>query len=397
MASAISQIGAITAMNLRTVPSRIGTSLVIVVGIAGVVGVLVALLAMAAGFQATLASTGRPDRAVVLRSGSMDELSSVLGIEQARIVADAPGVRRAGGKPVSVPEKYVLTDVEKKGNHSAANVVVRGTSAEATRLRPEFTIVAGRMFEPGKREVVVGLNARDQYEHLNLGDQVEVRDGPWQVVGTFATGGDVHESELWVDDSALRDAMRSQFYSNVVVQLEDASDATLKTFKDQLTQDPRLTVGVQREPEYYASRSEGLKTFITVLGYVVATIMAIGALFGALNTMFAAVSSRTVEIATLRAIGFAGTPVVISVLIESMVLALAGGVIGAAIAYVIFNGYSVSTLNMQTFSQVAFAFKVTPALLWQGIAWACTLGLLGGLVPAIRAARLPIVDALRAQ
>jgi putative ABC transport system permease protein len=274
---------------------------------------------------------------------------------------------------------------------------VRGPTPAVAQFRSVFRIVEGRMFQPGLREVVVGSGALGQYAGLQVGGQVEVRDGAWTVVGVFRTGGDVHESELWVDDAALRDAMRSSFYSSVVVQLADDSAATLAAFKDALTQDPRLTVGVQREPDYYASRSVGLSLFITTLGYAVAVIMGIGALFGALNTMYAAVSSRTVEIATLRALGFGGVPVVVSVLLEATLLALAGGVIGAAIAYVVFNGYSVSTLNMQTFSQVAFDFKVTPALLRQGVLWACALGLLGGLFPALRAARRPIIEALRAQ
>ncbi|HUP92572.1 MAG TPA: ABC transporter permease [Solimonas sp.] len=398
MASVIQQIGAVTRMNLATVPARLGTSLVIVVGIAGVVGVMVALLAMAAGFKQTLASTGRADRALVLRAGSLDELGSILGVEQARLVMEAPGIRRdQGGNPLAVGEKYVLTDVVKRGTGSPANVVVRGTLPEVTRIRPEFRIVEGRMFRTGLREVVVGRGAHDQFSGVNIGDGVDVRDGPWTVVGTFTTGGDVHESELWVDDSALRDAMRSAYFSTVVLQLEDATPATLQKLKDHLTQDPRLAVSVQREPDYYASRSQALNGFITGLGYAVAVIMGIGALFGALNTMYAAVSSRTVEIATLRAIGFGGLPVVVSVLVESMILALVGGVVGAAIAYLVFNGYSVATMNFQTFSQVAFDFKVTPALLQQALVWSCLLGALGGLFPAIRAARLPIVDALRAQ
>jgi len=397
MSNALQQIGAVTSMNLRTIPDRLGISLVIVAGIAGVVGVLVALLAMGEGFEATLASTGRLDRVIVLRTGSIDELGSSMSVETAQLIRDLPGIKRAAdGSPLAVPETYVLTNVSKKGSTSPSNAVARGTSPEVLALRPEVRIVQGRMFEPGKREVIVGKGAHSEYAGLEVGGSVEVRDGPWAVVGVFESGGDVHESELWVDARALHDAVRTPYYSTVVLQLADDRLETFQAFKDQMTQDPRLRAAPQREPEYYASRSEGLKLFITILGYIVSAIMGLGALFGALNTMYAAVATRSVEIATLRAIGFGGGPVVISVLIEAMVLALVGGILGAAISYAVFNGFTVSTLNFQTFSQVAFAFAVTPPLLVQGIVWALVIGFFGGLFPAVRAARVPVVDALRA-
>lgn len=393
----LKQILAVTLMNLRSVPQRLGSSMVIVVGIGGVVGVLIALLAMAEGFKATLASTGRADRAMVLRAGSNDELASVMNVETWNILRDLPGIKKdASGKPIAIAERYILTDVRKRGESSGANVVVRGTTPDVLRVRPEAKIIAGRMFEEGKREVVVGRSAFDQYEGLEIGNLVEVRDGSWPIVGVFSTDGDVHESELWVDVSSLHQALRAPFYATVTAQLEDATPATLQAFKDRITTDPRLNVGVQREPDYYASRSVALEKFITILGYSVASIMAIGAVFGALNTMYAAVSTRTMEIATLRAIGFRAAPVVISVLIESVLLALLGSLLGAAIAYGVFNGYTVSTLNFQTFSQVAFAFRVTPELLIQGISWACAIGFLGGLFPALKAARMPVAEALRA-
>jgi putative ABC transport system permease protein len=399
VSNVLQQIAAVTAMNLRTIPQRLGVSLVIVAGIAGVVGVLVAMLAMAAGFERTLASTGRYDRAIVLRVGSIDELGSSMGVEQARLIADVPGVRRgAGGAPVALPEVYVLTNISKKGDATRApsNAVVRGTSPGVFDLRPEARIVEGRMFEAGKREVVVGRAARAEYADLDLGQTVEVRDGPWTIVGVFDSGGDVHESELWVDATALHDAVRAQYYSSVIVQLEDDRAGTFQAFEDRMTTDPRLRTKPQREPDYYASRSEGLKNFITAIGYTVAAIMAIGAVFGALNTMYAAVATRSVEIATLRAIGFGGGPVVASIMIEALLLSLVGAVIGAAVAYVVFNGFQVSGLNFQTFSQVAFAFAVTPPLLVQGVIWAIVIGFFGGLAPAVRAARQPVVDALRA-
>jgi putative ABC transport system permease protein len=395
MSNTLNQIGAVTALNVRSIPSRLGTSMVIVIGIAGVVGVLVALLSMGAGFAATLGGTGSPERTIVLRGGSMDELSSVITREQSQIIGDAPGVARdADGKPVMVSELYLLTDVAKPDSDSPNNVVVRGTQADVAAVRPEFRIAEGRMFEPGVREVIVGVGAAKQFETLKLGGTVDVRDGAWTIVGIFETGGDVHESELWVDVGALETASRRSAFNSVTLQLETGD--TFQAFKDALTTDPRMVVNPQRQTDYYASRSEQLHLMIRILGYTVAVIMGIGAVFGALNVMYAAVATRTVEIATLRAIGFGGLPVVISVMIESLLLALAGGLVGALGAYLFFNGFTVNTLNFQTFSQVAFAFKVTPELIRQGIVWALAMGLIGGLFPAVRAARLPIVDALRA-
>ena len=395
MANTLNQIGAVTALNVRSIPSRLGTSLVIVIGIAGVVGVLVALLSMGAGFAATLGGTGTEERTIVLRGGSVDELSSVITREQSQIIGDAPGVARdADGKPVMVAEFYLLTDVAKPDSTSPNNVVVRGTQSDVARVRPEFGIVEGRMFESGVREVIIGTGVARQFETLQLGGTVDVRDGAWNIVGIFETGGDVHESELWVDAGALETASRRSAFNSVTLQLESAD--AFQTFKDALTTDPRMVVNPQRQTDYYASRSEQLHMLIRILGYTVAVIMGIGAVFGALNVMYAAVATRTVEIATLRALGFGGLPVVISVMIESLLLALAGGLVGALGAYLFFNGFTVNTLNFQTFSQVAFAFQVTPELIRQGIVWALVMGLIGGLFPAVRAARLPVVDALRA-
>jgi putative ABC transport system permease protein len=391
----LQQILAITLMNLRSLPQRLGPSLVIVIGIAGVVGVLVALLSMAQGFQATLASTGRPDRVIVLRGGANDELSSVLFREQALVIKQGPGIRAGSdGRPLAVSEVYLLSGLPRKGSIEPTNVVVRGTDAQVLELRPETRITAGRMFRPGVYEVIVGRGARAQFAGMELGGKLPLRSGDWTIVGFFESGGDVHESELWADAETLMAAARRGAPTSVTVQLQ--SEAQVGTFRDALTRDPRLNVSVQQEPDYYASRSRALNALIEGLGYTVGVIMAIGALFGALNTMYAAVSTRMTEIATLRALGFGGLPVVASVMIEAMLLALAGGVLGAGIAWLLFNGYTVSTLNFQTFSQVAFAFRVTPQLLLQGLLWALVIGLLGGLFPAIKAARLPVVEALRA-
>lgn len=388
------QIYEISQMNLRNIPQRLGTSLVIVIGIAGVVTVLVALLAMAEGFAHTLASTGRDDRAIVMRSGANDELASGFSRDQALVVAQAPGVRRqADGSPLASPERYILTNLINRKNDEPSNVPVRGVDPVAVALRPEFRIVEGRHFTPGAREVIVGRNAAAQFAGTAVGQTLPVREGDWRVVGIFESGGDVHESELWVDRATLDGVMRTSYVASVQVQLDDA--AAFEGFKRVLDDDPRVNVDVRRQSTYYAAQSQATGTFIRVLGTVVASIMALGAIFAALNTMYSAVSTRTVEIATLRALGFGGGPLVASVLLEALALALLGGLAGGLLAYALFNGFTVSTLNFQTFSQVAFAFRVTPQLLVQGLAWALAIGLVGGLLPAIRAARLPVTTALR--
>jgi putative ABC transport system permease protein len=391
----LTQIYEISVMNLRNVPQRLGSSLVIVIGIAGVVAVLVALLAMAEGFRLTLASTGREDRAIVLRSGATNELSSGFGLDQARVIAQARGVRkRDDGHPLASFERYLVTNQINRESGEPSNVPARGVDPIAFQVRPEVKITSGRMFTPGSREVIVGRNAADQFAGTEIGRDIEVRDSGWTVVGHFTTGGDVHESEIWVDRAAIDGVLRSSVVASVMVQLENA--AAFDAFKNALSIDPRVNVDVLRQRAYYAAQSTATETFIRGLGTVVAFIMAVGAIFAALNTMYSAVSTRTTEIATLRAIGFGGTPVVISVLIEAFVLALIGGVLGGSIAYVLFNGFTVSTLNFQTFSQVAFAFRVTAPLLILGIIWALAIGLFGGLFPAVRAARLPVTTALRA-
>lgn len=393
--NALSQIYEISAMNLRNIPQRLGTSMVIVVGIAGVVTVLVALLAMGEGFKHTLASTGKEDRAIILRSGANDELASGFDRDQALVIGQAPGVRKnAKGQPLASPERYVLTNLVNKKNNEPSNVPVRGIDAIALEVRPEFKLVDGRMFRSGAREVIVGRNARSQFKDTAIGERLLVRDGTWEVVGTFTTGGDVHESEVWVDRATLDSVLRSNFVASVIVQLENKE--AFVGFKKTLANDPRINIDAKRQSTFYAAQSAATGTFIKVLGTVVASIMALGAIFAALNTMYSAVSTRSVEIATLRAIGFGGAPVVASVMLEALALALLGGVVGGALAYVLFNGFTVSTLNFQTFSQVAFAFRVTPDLLVQGIIWALLIGVFGGLLPAWRAARLPVTVALRA-
>jgi len=390
------QITQITLINLRSLPQRLGTSLVIVVGIAGVVGVLVSVLAMAEGFQHTLASTGRPGRVIMLRAGSDAELSSGVDRDQATLLAALPAVARGdGGRPLASAELVVMVDLPRKGESHPNNVPFRGVQTAAFAIRDELRLVEGRAFRRGVREVVVGRKAAQQFAGLEVGSRIAFRDSDWTVVGIFTTGGDVHESEIWADAEVAMSAFRRTGYQSVTATLADGSEAGLAALVTTIKRDPRLSINVLREPEYYAKQAGVLSRLITVLGYTVAAFMAVGATFGALNCMYSAIASRQVEIATLRAIGFGGAPVVVSVLIEALLLALLGGAVGGALAYVYCDGASLSTLNFNTFSQVAFDFRVTPALLARGLAWALLIGAAGGLLPAIRAARLPVTVALR--
>jgi putative ABC transport system permease protein len=386
----------ITAINLLTLPERVGTSLVVVIGIAGVVGVLVSVLAMAEGFRHTLASTGRAHRVIMLRSGSDSEVTSGVPREQAALLAGLPGIARDdGGRPLVSAEVVVMVDLPRRGEAHPNNVPFRGVQPAAFAIRDEIRIVEGRRFARGVREVIVGRKASRQFEGLGIGSRIAFRDTDWTVVGVFESGGDVHESEIWADAEVAVSAYRRQGYQSLIASLADASDAGLASFTDVVARDRRFAISVLREPAYYAKQSKVLSWLIEVLGYTVAAFMAIGATFGALNCMYTAIASRQVEIATLRAIGFGELPVVVSVMAEALVLALIGGVIGGAFAYLYCDGASLSTLNFNTFSQVAFAFRVTPALLAQGLGWALVIGLAGGLLPAIRAARLPVTVALR--
>ncbi|HEY7250346.1 MAG TPA: ABC transporter permease [Methylomirabilota bacterium] len=392
----LNQIFVITLMNLRNLPQRIGTSLVVVVGIAGVVGVLVSVLAMSEGFRYTLASTGRSDRVIMLRAGSDAELSSGVGRDQAVLLAALPGVARdAGGRPEASAELVVMVDLPRKGETDPNNVPFRGVQRAAFTIRDEARLIEGRRFEPGIREVIVGRKAAAQFAGLTVGSRIAFRDSDWTVVGIFTSGGDVHESEIWADAEVAMSAFRRTGYQSVTARLADGSDRGLAAFRDSVGRDPRFSITVLREPEYYAKQATVLSTLINVLGYTVATFMAIGATFGALNCMYSAIASRQVEIATLRAIGFGGAPVVVSVMMEALLLSLLGGAIGGALAYVYCDGATLSTLNFNTFSQVAFDFRVTPGLLARGLVWALVIGAAGGLLPAVRAARIPVTEALR--
>jgi putative ABC transport system permease protein len=392
----LNQVAQITLMNLMNVPRRLGTSLVVVVGIAGVVGVLVSVLAMGEGFRHTLASTGRPTRVIMLRAGSDAEMSSGVARDQATLLASIPSIARDDqGRPLVSAELFVMVDLPRHGQSDPNNVPVRGVQPAALAIRDEVRIVEGRHYERGVREVIVGRKAARQFAGLAVGSRIAFRDSDWTVVGTFESGGDVHESEIWADAEVAMSAFRRTGFQSVTATLADASPAGLAALKTAIARDRRLSINVLREPEYYAKQASILSRLIGVLGYSVAAFMAIGATFGALTCMYSAIASRQTEIATLRAIGFGGAPVVVSVMIEALALALVGGAVGGGLAYVYCDGASLSTLNFNTFSQVAFDFRVTRGLLAQGLVWAVLIGLVGGLLPAIRAARLPVTAALR--
>jgi putative ABC transport system permease protein len=390
----LSQVVVVSLLNLRTIRQRVTSSMVAVVGIAGVVAVFVAVLSMAQGFQRTMATTGSPDTAIVMRSGADSEMVSILTIDDVRLIGDATGVRRNEKGPVASGELFVIVDLPKRTTNTTANAPLRGVGPNAFAVRPNVRIVEGRRFETGRNEVIVGRGAAGQFAGLEIGRTLKFGQGDWTVVGIFDAGGTMSDSELWCDAAVLQPAYRrGNSFQTVYAKLE--SPEAFTRFKDALTTDPRLNLKVLRETDYFAEQSQLVSNLITTLGAGIALLMGIGAIFGAVNTMYSAVAARTREIATLRALGFGGGPVVVSVLAESVLLALVGGAIGGAVAYIGFNGFQTSTINWQTFSQVAFAFAVTPGLIVAGIVYALVMGLVGGLLPAVRAARLPIVAALR--
>lgn len=382
-----------TRLGLSSLPQRWGASLVIVVGIAGVVGVLVAMLAMGEGFSATLKGTGSDRNAILLRGGAQAETNSVITRDQAVLMQSLPGIARDGeGRPLASPELSQVVTLPSKSDGSDANAQIRGVTAAGWTVRPRVRVVEGRRFEPGKRELTVGSGVVSQFRGVSVGNTLTFANQDWKVVGVFRSG-DSHDSELWADADTLAATYQRSAYQSVTVRLE--GKGSLKTLKAALDEDPRLKLDAETTRQYYNKQASGLKKLIDVLGTVIGAIMAVGAVFGALNSMYAAVAGRAREIATLRALGFRGMPVVVGVMLETMTLALIGGVLGGLLAWLIFNNYSVSTLG-SNFSQVVFAFKVSPALLWSGLKWALGIGLIGGLLPALRAARMPVTDALRA-
>jgi putative ABC transport system permease protein len=390
------QAASVTGVGISTLRQRLGSSSVVIIGIAGVVGVLVALLAMGEGYSETLRNTGSEDTVIVLRGGSASEVSSVLNHDNIVVIEQAPGVARdSQGKPVVSGEIVVAANLPVKGGgpDEEGSVQVRGVGEQAWAVRPNIKIVAGRQFKPGMRELVVGQGAQRQFAGLQPGHEIKLGTQTWNVVGVFASS-DAYDSEIWGDANVIADTYRrGSSRTSVFARLTDAK--AIDAFKAALAADPRVQVDVDSTLSYFSKQSEGMSKVMRIMGITVGTIMAIGAIFGALNTMFAAVAARAREIATLRAIGFRGVPVVVAVMLETMLLALLGGVIGGLLAWLIFNGWTASTLATGTTGQLAFTFKVTPSLLWEGLKWALAIGFVGGLFPALRAARLPVTTALR--
>jgi len=390
------QAVSITSVGISTLRQRLGMSSVIVVGIAGVVAVLVALLAMSDGYRETLNKTGSADTAIVMRGASASEVMSVLDHDSVTLIPQAVGIAKdAKGQPIASPELVVAANLPLKGGSAddEGSVQLRGVGEQAWAVRPNLKIIEGRKFNPGMRELIVGKGAAKQFAGLEPGHEIRLGSQMWTVVGVFASG-DAMDSEVWGDAGVVADTYR-RGSSRASVTAKLADPKAFDVFKTELEANPQLKVDVSTTLDYFSKQSEGMSTFLTVIGIVVGSIMAIGAIFGALNCMFAAVAARAREIATLRAIGFRGLPVVVAVMLETMLLALLGGLIGGVLAWLIFNGYSASTLAAGTVGKLSFELKVSAELLWVGLLWALTIGFIGGLFPAVRAARLPVTTALR--
>ena len=394
MANSFQQITAVTAMNIRNIPQRWSSSLVAVLGIGGVTLVLIALLSIAAGFQAALEGSGSEDVAIIMRAGSTNELSGGFGTDTVTVVSDAPGIRKADGKPILSPELYVLVDGKMKGKNASTNLPLRGVSPMAPLVRKSFKLEEGRMFREGTNEVIVGQGVVLNYDGLEVGKTVRWGGANWTVVGRFSDRQGIAESEVWGDTRVVQQAWRrGNSFQSIRVKLENA--AALKTLKNALTKDVRVRVDVKSEREFYIDQQKLMSTIINYVGWTLAAMMGIAALFAALNTLYNAVASRVREIATLRALGFGGFPVAVSVLVEAMILGAVGGLIGGVLALVFFNGMHSSTMNWASFSQMTFAFTVTPKLMLTGIIYGLILCFVAGKLPAIRAARLPITAGLR--
>jgi putative ABC transport system permease protein len=380
--------------NVRSVKARWTSTIVAVAGIAGTVGVFIAMLSLARGFKATLVSSGSADNALITRAGATSEMTSGVSIDSVKVIQDAPGIARGPEGPLLTQEAVLMAPIPLISTGTDANVELRGVSPNVLAIRRNIKILEGRMFQPGLSELIVGKNARSTYSGLTLGSTIALGSVRWQVVGVFDAGGSSFDSEVWGDAHLLNGAYKRPDTLSQSVTVHLTSPAALQQLKDSLTSDPRLNVDVTREIDYYAKQSTRMTTLITILGGFVAGIMAIGAVFGALNTMYSAVAERGREIATMRALGFGAAAVVFSFLIEALLISFVGGGI-ACLAVLPLNGLTTSTMNFQTFSNLAFAFKITPELLVKGIVFALVMGVIGGLLPAVRAARLPVATALR--
>ena len=380
--------------NFRSIRARWTSTIVAVLGIAGTVGVFVAMLSLAHGFKATLVASGSPGNALVLRAGSPSEMMGGVTLDSVKIVQDAPGIARDSSGPLITQEVVGVIPIPLISTGTDANVQVRGVSPNVLRIRTFVKMTQGRMFEPGLSELIVGKNAVKTYAGIQLGDTISLGGGSWKVVGVFDAGGSAFDSEVWCDSKILNDVLKrpDNLFQSVTVHL--TSPAAFQQFKDSIVSNPQLNLDVTREIDYYRKQSTVMTTLITVLGGLVAAVMAVGAVFGALNTMYSAVAERGREIATMRAVGFSSWNVILSFLFEALLISFVGGILGC-LAVLPLNGLTTSTMNFQTFSSLAFAFKITLSLLLMGVLFALVMGILGGMLPAIRAARRPVAQALR--
>jgi putative ABC transport system permease protein len=387
------QTRSVIRIGIATIPQRLGSSAVVVVGIAGVVGVLVALLAMGAGFEQILKQTGADDTVIVLHSGAESEATSTLDNDTVGIISQAPQVLRgADGQPVVSGEQLIVASLPTRSTGLEASIALRGVGESAWILSRNLRFIEGRKFRPGLRELIVGKSTRDEFVGLRVGSTVSFDGQSWPIVGVFDSG-DAHNSEIWGDSQVIGSSYRrGGTVNSVMLRLTDAS--AIDALKAGIESDPRLKVTVQTTREYYSRQSESIAQIVGIVGTTIGAIMALGAIFGALNTTYAAVADRAREIATLRAIGFRTGPVILSVLLETMLLAVLGGAVGAGLTWLIFDGFTASTVGANS-SQVVFAFDVSRELLVSGLKWALAIGLIGGLLPALRAARMPIIAGLR--
>jgi putative ABC transport system permease protein len=381
--------------NFRSIRARWTSTIVAILGIAGTVGVFVAMLSLARGFRATLVASGSPDDALVMRAGSTSEMMGGITLDSVKLVQDKPGVARdASGQPLVTQEVVGVVPIPLISTGTDANVEVRGVSPNVLQIRKFVKVVQGRMFHSGLDELVVGKNASKTYEGLTVGNTVNFGGGHWKVVGVFDAGGSSFDSEIWCDARILNEVLKrpDNVFQSATVHL--SSPAAFEMFKDSITSDPQLNLEVEREVEYYAKQSSAMTRLITVLGGLVAAVMAIGAIFGALNTMYSAVAERGREIATMRALGFSSWSVVLSFLFEALLISFIAGIIGCVVVLPL-NGMTTQTMNFSTFSNIAFAFKITFNLLVMGVVFALAMGVLGGLLPAVRAALRPVAVSLR--
>ncbi len=387
------QMFAVALMNLRGISQRLAASTVVVIGVAGFTGVLVAVLAMATGLTKTFVATGDPARAIVLANSAQTEDFSNLPRQALGDISNAPGVLQVDGRPAAVGEHLVGVSLRRRDTAMQSEIAVRGTTDRGFVVHPEWRIVAGRMFRPGLKEIVAGAGAAAEFEGLGVGDEVVLGGTHWKVVGHFASNGDSHESEMLADEPTLTSELSWAAYSSVTVRL--ASPDSFEQFSSALRANSSLEVRVLREQDYYREQSKGIGALLYIVSTIVGAIMAAGVVFTAINTMSSAVASRTTEIAVLRALGFGSGTVAISVLIEALLLSLVGALIGAALTWLLFNGNSLSTVGGPLGGQIRFHLLIEPQVLMTGVVCACLIGLLGGLIPAIRAARLPLATALR--